>query len=120
MGTTFIKSKFLSFISYAVAHDGDKEYVRARRYMPHQAGLSNTDLSPDYFNSGLFTPGQKHRLTIIKRGNDISMLVANDEKTSYFHWNNDQLPPVTEGRIGLRLMYTRISSIKDFRVSLLK
>jgi hypothetical protein len=107
----------ISYAAYPNEEDESDDYVRARRYMPEKQGLEGTDLAPDYFRSGLFKPGVPHRFTVIKRINNLMMRVSNDEKTSYFHWHNDKLPPIEAGRIGLRHMFTRSARYKNFRVS---
>ena len=109
-------------ISYAAWPGTDKEYIRARRYMPGGTGvegLENTDLEPDYFcgELGLFKTGVPHRITVIKKAKALFMRVENADGAHYFHWNNDKFPPITEGRIGLRLMFSRAARYKDFRVS---
>jgi hypothetical protein len=108
-------------ISYAAFgtrnHDPEEDYVRARRYMPSFGGLSNTNLEPDYARTGLFKTGVPHKITIIKKGDEIFMHVTNNEQSRLFYWKNDKFPPVLEGRIGLRHMYTRGSRYADFRVS---
>lgn len=110
-------------ISYATSSNADKptdDYIRARRYIPHASGLMGTDLLPDYFSSGLFAADVPHKITVIKRDRDLYMKVTSTEHTKYFHWNNDKLPPIHEGRVGLRLMFTRASLIKNFKVSIPK
>ncbi len=107
-------------VSYAAFPNKDREnedYVRARRYVPEKNGLRGTDLKPDYFNTGLFAPGIPHKISIIKKGNDIFMRVSNSKKTCYFHWHNDKLPPIKSGRIGLRQMFTRSMRVKNIRIS---
>ncbi|MEM1445725.1 MAG: DUF1961 family protein [Planctomycetota bacterium] len=109
----------LYHVSYAAFPNTEHEttdYIRARRYIPGGDGLRGTDLLPDYHDTGLFAPGVPHRITVVKAGQALSMRVSNAEETRYFHWSNDALPPVLEGRIGLRQMFTRSALIRDFRV----
>jgi hypothetical protein len=110
----------ISYSSNANPNDLSDDYIRARRYMPHKTGLEGSDLAPDYFRSGLFEIGVPHRITVIKKDQELFMRVSNKEKTSFFHWRNDKLPPIDEGRIGLRLMFTRASKIKNFNISVPK
>jgi len=109
-------------ISYAAFgtrnNDPDEDYVRARRYMPSFGGLRNTGLEPDYARTGLFETGVPHKITIVKKSDELFMHVKNDEQERLFYWKNDQLPPIIEGRIGLRHMYTRGSRYADFRIYL--
>ena len=80
-------------------------------------GLKGTDLEPDNFRTGLFKTGVPHRITVNKKGNDIYMHIKNDEKERLCHWKNESFPPINEGRIGLRHMYTRGARYRNFRVS---
>ncbi len=109
-------------ISYAAFNnnndDPSEDYVRARRYMPlRMKGLRGTDLKPDFARTGLFSTDMPHRITVIKRGNTLSMRVQNDEAEKTFLWTNDTLPGIVEGRIGLRHMFTRGARYRDFRVT---
>ena len=108
-------------ISYAAEPGTDREYIRARRYMPGGsgvAGLEITELEPDYFcgNLGLFKTGVPHRITVVKKAKGLFMRIKNGDGAHYFHWENDTFPPITAGRIGLRLMFSRAARYKDFRV----
>jgi lysophospholipase L1-like esterase len=103
-------------ISYAVGMPGS-EYIRARRYIPDADGLKGTDLPPDYGKTDLFSPGVPHQITIIKRGQTLSMRVQSPEKTAFYHWQNDRHPPITRGRVGLRQMFTKSGRYANFRVS---
>ena len=98
----------------------DYDYIRARRYRPDVLPKKNGPiLEPDsYERSGLFAPGVAHRITVIKHGNELFMMIRNSEKEYLAHWVNTEQPPVTEGRIGLRHMYTRSARYRDFRVSI--
>jgi len=112
-------------ISYAAFNIGNEEaesdYIRARRYMPaNKKGLRGTDLKPDYFNTGLFKRGVLHKITILKKDDDLFMYIRNDEKKMLCHWKTGDFPPVVEGRIGLRHMWTRGARYMDFRISQLK
>jgi hypothetical protein len=108
----------ISYAAYGVQNDDPKlDYVRARRYTPALAGLRGTDLTPDYFETGLFLPGVRYQVAIIKKEKELMMRVRSDENESCFYWTNDQLDAVEGGRIGLRHMYTRGSRYSRFRVS---
>ena len=104
-------------ISYA-ANPGTKEaYIRGRRYMPERQGLKGTALKPDYSNPELFATGVKHLVTVIKEDRDLHMRVENPDQIVYCHMTNPDLPVITEGRIGLRHMFTRSARYANFRVS---
>ncbi len=68
---------------------------------------------PDYYPEGLFQPGITHKITVIKKDRDIFIRVQNPEQTYYCHMTNPDLPIVTEGRIGLRHMFTRSARYKN-------
>ena len=109
-------------ISYA-AFPNDEDttsYIRARRYMPNKTGLSGSNLKPDYFPEDLFKQGVPHKITVIKKDRDIYMRIENADQVYYCHMSNTELPPVTEGRIGLRHMFTRSSRYKNIRISVPK
>lgn len=94
-----------------------KDYIRARRYMAN--GLKGTELDNEYELTGFFAPGVPHKITIIKRDRDIYMHIQNEQKEMLCHFVNTKFPPINEGKIGLRHMYTRGARYKNFKVSLL-
>ncbi|MEM9985545.1 MAG: hypothetical protein AAF804_10655 [Bacteroidota bacterium] len=116
----------ISYAAFPLFKEGEKEaqsedwqdYIRARRYLPQSSkGLKETDLDPDYFQTGLFEQGVPYQITVIKHGDDFFMFIHNDADELLCHWRLDQIPPITEGRIGLRHMWTRGARYRDFRVS---
>ena len=109
----------ISYAAFGNTNELEKpDYIRARRYMPESGkGLKGTDLAPDYFDSGLFQPGIRHHITVIKHGNDLYMEIIGPDKKMLCHWKNTSLPPIEKGRIGLRHMASRNARYKNFRVS---
>jgi hypothetical protein len=107
----------ISYAAFGTQNDNPElDYVRARRYMPLFGVLRDTELEPDYAETNLFQTGVLHKIAIIKKDNEIYMLVSNGEQERLFYWHNDRLPPVLSGRIGLRHMYTRGARYSCFRV----
>lgn len=104
-------------ISYASFPD---HYIRGRRYMPEKDGLKGTELAPDYFPQGLFQTGVPHKITVVKKARDLYLRIENAEQTIHCHMANPNFPAITEGRIGLRHMFTRSARYRDFRVSVLE
>jgi hypothetical protein len=107
-------------ISYAVGSNSGKDrtsYIRGRRYMPNKTGLKGTALKPDYYPEGLFATGLKHHITVIKKDRDLFMRIENPDQVYYCHMANPDLPIITEGRIGLRHMFTRSACYKNLRIS---
>ncbi|WP_369410415.1 DUF1961 family protein [Neiella litorisoli] len=111
----------ISYAAYGITNeDADKDYVRSRRYMPlENNGLKGTALEGDSFNTGFFKTGVPHQITVIKKGDELWMKVANDQQSQVYQWSTASHPDISEGRIGLRHMYTRSAIYKDFSVSTL-
>ncbi|PXA03535.1 hypothetical protein DDZ13_11165 [Coraliomargarita sinensis] len=106
-------------ISYATS------YIRGRRYMPLTGRMNgHSEMVPDYTeNQGpenIFEPGVTYRMTIIKTDRVIYIKAASEHQTRYFKLTNEKYPIITEGRIGLRHMYTRAARYKNFSVSVPK
>ena len=105
-------------ISYAANPGTAKAYIRGRRYLPERKeGLKGTELKPDYATPQLFATGVKHHITVIKKDRDLYMRVENPDQVVYFHMINPDLPEISEGRIGLRHMFTRSARYANFRLS---
>jgi hypothetical protein len=85
--------------------------------MPERQGLKGTALKPDYFTPKLFATGVKHHITVIKKNRDLHVRVENPDQVVYCHMPNPDLPVITEGRIGLRHMFTRSARYANLRVS---
>ena len=109
----------LSYAAFGESKQDKTSYIRGRRYMPHAKGLKGTELTPDYRFDTLFATGVKHHITIIKRDRDLHVRVQNPDEVRYCHLHNAKLPVITEGRIGLRHMFTRSARYGNFRVSVL-
>jgi hypothetical protein len=109
----------VSFAAFPNEGEDRSGYIRGRRYIPDTSqGLKGTEYAPDYFPpEELFVPGVPHRITVIKKGRDLYMRTENSGMVYYCHMTNTALPPVTEGRVGLRHMFTRSARYKNFRIS---
>ena len=108
----------ISYAAFGQKNDDPKEdYIRARRYLPDAGkGLSGTELKNEYVRTGLFKTGVPYRITVIKKGQTLFMHIQGDGREQLCHFLGDALPPIVEGRIGLRHMYTRSARYRDFRV----
>lgn len=97
----------------------DYDYIRARRYRPDIEPRKNGPiLEPDtYERTGLFATGVRHRITVIKKGNELFMMIRNADKSYLCHWSGAEQPAISEGAIGLRHMWTRSARYRNFRVS---
>ena len=107
----------LSYAAFGDSGDDRSSYIRGRRYMPHRTGLKGTELVPDYRFDSLFATGVEHHITVIKRERDLHIRVQNPDGVRYCHLHNGKLPAVTEGRIGLRHMFTRSARYRNFQIS---
>ncbi len=110
----------ISYAAYPVEDNPETDYVRARRYPVPRGGNFGRDtrLTPDYLNTGLFKPGITYHFTVIKSGESLLLRVENNEKNvdRFFSWDTSGFDPVTEGRIGIRHMYTRAARYANFTV----
>ena len=109
----------ISYAAFGTRNDDPQaDYIRARRYTPDAGkGLTGTELKDEYARTGLFKTGVPYRITVIKRGQELFMHIRGDGREQLCHFRNVGLPPIVEGRIGLRHMYTRSARYRDFRVS---
>jgi len=97
--------------------DVNADYIRARRYLPERGkGLLGTDLKPEFLKTRLFKTGIQHHITIIRRGDDLFLKINNAEKETLCHWKTNEFPALNSGRIGLRLMGSRVSQFGNFKV----
>lgn len=106
----------ISYNAYGDEKSPGKDYIRGRRYMC--AGLKGTELDNEYNETGFFKPKVPHQITVIKRDKEVFMRIRAGEKEQLCRFVNTKFPAVTEGRIGLRHMFTRSARYKDFRVSI--
>lgn len=114
--STYFENMNALHVSYA-AFGSDGTYVRARRY-PKKNGqrFKSTQITPSYDGEGEFKTGQTYHITAIKLADKLTFQVESKDGTEAFDWDITTVPPITEGRVGLRHMYTRSSVYKDFKV----
>lgn len=104
-------------ISYAVADGASDDYLRGRRYVPETGrGLKGTALTPEYTRTGLFLRNVTYHITVLKIGKELIMKVEGGGQHQTFYFDATPFAPITEGRIGLRLMATRASRFANFVV----
>lgn len=123
--STYYNNMNLWHVSYAAFGNGNekekKDYMRARRY-PVLRGkkFKNTEVGESYDDTGLFKDDITYHMTVIKKDDLLFIKVDGDGKSKLFAWDFSDFPPVLEGRIGLRHMWTRSSKYANFSVSLLE
>jgi hypothetical protein len=108
-------------ISYAafpmVNDDPENDYVRVRKYpAENQSKFDETEIPPSYDRTGLFLPGVTYKITVIKTTSKLYFNVNGNGQDKLFSWDLAEGQSPTEGRIGLRHMYTRSARYKDFKV----
>ncbi|NND08663.1 MAG: DUF1961 family protein [Saprospiraceae bacterium] len=111
----------ISYAAYPLKEGSNPDYVRARRYpvRPGQSFGKDTRLSPDYENTGLFQPGVGYHFICIKKGDQLFLQVSNDEVARLFAWDTSTFESITEGRVGIRHMYTRAARYANVSISVL-
>ncbi|MGB0743489.1 MAG: DUF1961 family protein [Opitutales bacterium] len=117
---TYYRNMNLYHISYAAfgnSGTATKSYIRGRRYMPKHGKLKGTELKPEYFSESLFVTDVKHRITVIKKDRDIYIRIQSPDEVFYGHMENKKFPVISEGRIGLRHMFTRSARYQNFSIS---
>lgn len=108
-------------ISYAafpmVNEDPDNDYLRVRRYpASSKATFGETEVPPAYEHTGLFLSGVTYHMTWTKTADRLQLKVSGGGQAKMYEWDLSNVKPVTEGRIGLRHMFTRSARYKDFRI----
>ena len=111
----------LIHISYAafpmVNEDTDNDYIRVRRYPASEnIAFKDTEVPPAFERTGLFLPDVTYKMTWIKTSEQLFLTVEGDGLTKQYAWDLTGFPPITEGRIGLRHMFTRSAQYSDFKV----
>lgn len=115
----YFKNMNLLHISYAAfGNDGmGKYYTRARRYpLEKDKPFNSFMVEPSYDNKGFIKTGQKYHVTAIKSGRMLYFKLESKDGVEFFSWDCSKFDPITEGRIGLRHMYTRSAIYKNFKV----
>ncbi len=108
-------------ISYAAFTNGSDSsgYIRARRYPAAPNNFrDSTKIEPSYEYEGqpYFKTGEIYHITVIKTNQQFFFQLEGKEGTKLFTWDLSNIKPVTEGRIGLRHMYTRSAIYKKFKI----
>lgn len=112
----------VSYAAFSNSNEKDKkDYMRARRYpVLKEKSFKDTEVGASYDNTGLFKDGITYHMTVIKKGDLLMIRVEGDGKSEIFKWDFSHHPPIVEGRIGLRHMWTRSSRYANFSVSELR
>ncbi|MBK1879362.1 hypothetical protein [Pelagicoccus mobilis] len=119
----------LLHISYAALGNDDdsssEQYIHARRYPtgPNRT-FPQTGIGDRQPVGEFILPGVIYEITAAKIGESLLFSTkpkgAGEEERRSFIWDTSDFDPVTEGRIGLRHMWTRSARYANFRVSTIK
>lgn len=114
----WMKYYFLYMNTLHISYASDGRYVSARRYPSADTETFNvsTQFEPKYTDLDLFQPGELWHITAIKNGDRLQFIAEHGGQLHKFSWDLNQFPEVTEGRIGLRHMWTRSSRYRNIRV----
>lgn len=55
-------------------------------------------------------------VTVIKTDKRLYFQVTGKEESEVYSWDTSHLPPLKEGRVGLRHMYSRSAIYKNFKI----
>lgn len=116
---TYYENMNTFHISYSAFGNQENSfhYVRARRYpKPDDKPFKVTKIEPSYDKQGYFKPGQTYHITAIKTKKYLFFKMESKDGVELFKWDISKIKPITEGRIGLRQMFTRSSVYKNFKI----
>jgi len=108
----------ISYAAFTNASDSSG-YIRARRYpKTGETFRESTKIAPSYSyeNKSYFKTDETYHITVIKKDKKLFFQLEGKENTNLFEWDLSTTKPITEGRIGLRQMYTRSARYKNFKV----
>lgn len=107
-----------------LSRDGEtrEQYVHARRYPTGpERTFPETGIGEQRLVGNLIATGVVYEITAAKVGHKLLFSVKpkgkGEEERRSFLWDTSSFDPVTQGRIGLRQMWTRSARYANFRVS---
>jgi hypothetical protein len=111
-----MKTLHISFAAFP-NNEETEDYIRVRRYpiLPDK-GFRELEVEPTFFDTGLFKTGETYQVTVIKTDERLFFKVIGKDDSKLYSWDTSHLPPLKEGRIGLRHMYTRSAIYSNFKV----
>jgi len=108
----------ISLAAFPMVNDQpDNDYLRVRRYPAENINdFKDTEVGSAYNKTGLFKTGITYKMTWIKTDEKLFLQVEGDGLTKEYSWELSSFEPISEGRIGLRHMFTRAAAYKNFNV----
>ena len=115
----YFENMNLLHISFAAFENDGKGlyYVRARRYPKSKdQGFNKIVIEPSYDYKGFVKTNQLYHITAIKSGKMMFFKMESKDGVEVFSWDLSEIKQVTEGRVGLRQMYTRSATYKNIKI----
>ena len=120
MSTYFrnMKALHISYAAYGDTLNMGPDYIRLRKYpvAPGAVFSTSTEIAPAFFDTKLFVPGKTYKITLIKSKGMLYFQIVGEDIARLYTWNISAGAGITEGRIGLRHMFTRSALYKNFRI----
>ena len=114
----YMRTYHISYAAFNMENDDpEADYIRIRKYpVAEEITFDDMEISPSFFKTGLFLPGETYKITVIKTGERLLFHVKGKGTKKLYSWDLGAADPINEGRIGLRHMYTRSANYSDFKV----
>lgn len=114
----YMKAIHISYAAFNMKNDDpNADYIRVRQYPSvEKKSLRGTEISPSFSETGLFKTDVTYKLTWIKTKTNLYLKVEGDGKEKKYSWILDKPQSITEGRIGLRHMFTRSAQYRNFKI----
>lgn len=114
----WMKYYFLYMNSLHISYATDGRYVSARRYPAADLKKfqKGTQFEPKFTNLDLFQPGETWHILATKENDQLRFVAERNGMKHEFEWDLTQFPAITEGRVGLRHMWTRCSRYRNFKI----
>lgn len=113
-----MKTIHISYAAFKMVNDDpEADYIRVRQYpVTEEITFDDMEVPPSFYETGLFKTGVTYKMTWIKTKSKLLLKVDGGELVNSYSWDLDKPLSITEGRIGLRHMYTRSANYSDFKV----
>jgi hypothetical protein len=114
----YMKTLHISYAAFKMENDDpEDDYIRVRQYpVTEEVTFKDMAIAPDYFNTGLFLHGVTYKISVIKTKSKLFMTVEGNDMVKKYSWILNKPESITEGRIGLRHMFTRSANYSDFKI----
>ena len=114
----YMKTIHISYAAFKMVNDDpEDDYIRVRQYpVTDQITFDDMAVEPDYFKTGLFLPGVTYKITVIKTKTMLFMTMEGNDMLKKYAWKLNKPESISEGRIGLRHMFTRSANYSNFKI----